>query len=186
MAEPFLGEIRIMPYGGSGGNYIPRGWALCSGQLLSIAQNSALYALLGTQYGGDGRTTFALPNLNGRVAVGAGQGAGLSRYTQGATAGVENVTLQLTEMPAHTHDLGNPLLPVNSAAAGVTSPAGAFFSKEPNSGAFGAGTGICPMAAGMLSGTTSLTGGSQPHENLMPYLVLNYYIATQGEFPQRQ
>lgn len=185
MSEPFLGEIRIMPYGGTG-TYIPNGWAQCNGQLLQIRSNTALYALLGTQYGGNGTTTFGLPNLNGRVAVGAGQGAGLSRYIQGGTAGAENVTLQLTEMPAHTHDLGNPLLPVNSANAGVNSPAGAFFSKEPNSGAFGAGTGNGPMAAGMLSGTTSPVGSGQPHENRMPYLVLNYYIATQGEFPQRQ
>ncbi|MDO7849599.1 tail fiber protein [Hymenobacter sp. M29] len=185
MSEPFLGEIRIMPFGGNT-NYVPRGWARCNGQLLPIAQNSALYALLGTQYGGDGRSTFAVPNLNGRVILGAGQGAGLSPYPQGTTVGVETVTLQLAEMPAHTHDLGNPLLPVNSAAAGVNSPAGAFFAKEPGSEAFGTGTGNGPMAAGLLSGTTSQAGGSQSHENRMPYLGLNYYIATQGEFPQRQ
>ena len=180
--DPFLGEIRIMPY-----SFAPRGWLPCQGQLMSIAQNTALFSLLGTQYGGDGRTTFALPDLRGRAVVGKGQGPGLSDYPQGIQIGTETVTLQSTQLPAHIHALGTVTVPVNNGAPGVTSPAGAFFAKVNGSSAFGAGTGNGPMAANMLTGTTSQVGGNTAHENRMPYLALGYCIATQGAvFPQRQ
>ncbi len=174
-----------MPYGG---NFVTRGWAACNGQLLNIAQNQALFALLGTRYGGNGQTTFAVPNLNGRAAIGQGQGAGLSNYTQGAATGTETVTLLPTQLPAHTHDLGAVTVPVSNAAAGANAPTGGVFAKVSGGNAFGAGTGNGPMAAGLLSGNAGAapSGGGTAHPNLMPYLVLNYFIATQGEFPQRQ
>jgi microcystin-dependent protein len=179
--DPFVGEIRIMPY-----SFITNGWAQCSGQLLAINRYTALFALLGTTYGGDGRTTFALPNLNGRAVVGAGQGPGLSSYPQGTVVGTETVTLNQTQLPAHTHAIGPLTVPVNSANATVVSPAGAVFAEVPGSSAFGGGTANGPMAAGLLSGTTDAIGSSTPHENRMPHLALSYVIALQGVFPQRQ
>ena len=183
--DPFLGELRIMPYGGPSANYIPNGWAPCNGQLLAISQNSALFALLGTMYGGNGQTTFALPDLRGRAVVGQGQGAGLSNYQQGNVVGTENVTLLTTQLPTHNHPLGTPTVAVSGAAATATSPAGGFFTTvSPET--FGSGTGNGPMAANMVNGPTSSIGGSQPHNNQMPYIGLAYYIATQGIFPARQ
>ncbi|MDO7851421.1 phage tail protein [Hymenobacter convexus] len=181
--DPFLGEIRIMPYGGG---YLPRGWARCDGSLLPINQNTALFSLLGTFYGGNGQTTFALPDLRGRAAVGMGQGPGLSSYQIGDRVGTESQSLLQTELPAHTHSLGTVALPVSSANASVASPAGAVFAKEPDSNAFGSGTANGTMAAGVLNGTTNSVGGAQTHENRMPFLVLDYFIATAGVFPARQ
>lgn len=178
--DQFLGEIRLLPF-----NFAPRDWALCQGQLLPIAQNTALFSLLGTQYGGNGVTTFALPDLRGRAAVGMGQGPGLSNYPVGTQAGTENVTLISTEIPAHTHTISNASVPVNAGAATATSPASNFFAKV-SPEAYGPGTANGPMAANLLNGPTAGAGGSQPHENRQPFLVLNYCIALQGEFPQRQ
>lgn len=164
MSEPFLGEIKIFSFG-----FAPKGWALCNGQLLPINQNQALFALLGTTYGGDGRTTFALPNLQGRVPFHMGGG-----FTQGQSSGEAAHTLTISEMPAHTH------LPVgNSNNASVASPAGNLWAGS-------SGGGYLPTANTTMNPASILpTGGSQPHDNMSPYLVLNFCIALQGIFPSR-
>ena len=170
MSAPFLGEIRPFPY-----NFAPRGWAFCSGQILPISQNTALFSLLGTQYGGNGQTNFALPDLRGRVAVAAG-----SNYVVGEQEGVETVTLTLSNMPSHSHvpqctnNLANQPSPTGNVwaadGAGITSEYG---PPDPNNQA--------PMAPQAIS----TVGGGQPHVNLMPYLAINYCIALQGIFPAR-
>ncbi|GAB3588208.1 tail fiber protein [Hymenobacter daeguensis] len=151
---------------------------------MSISQNAALFSLLGTQYGGDGRSTFGLPDLRGRAALGVGQGPGLSTYTQGEQTGTESVTLQGPEMPAHIHAVtgsvaassavGTATVPANGYLASAASPQ---YSENPGGGA--------AMADDLVSGQTNTVGSSQPHENRMPFLVLNYCIALQGVFPQR-
>ncbi|MFO0756522.1 MAG: tail fiber protein [Byssovorax sp.] len=162
MSQPFIGEVRAVSW-----NLVPRGWAFCNGQLLSIAQNQALFAILGTTYGGDGITTFALPNLKGRVPVGAGQNVAL-----GESAGVEQVTLITPQIPAHTHGL------MASTAAGSEDP----LDKGPaGAKAYGPAAGLAPMAPSTLSAT----GGSQPHDNMAPSLTISYIIALQGIFPSR-
>lgn len=181
--DPFVGEIRLMAI-----NFPPRGWLLCQGQLLAIQSNTALFALLGVQYGGDGRTTFGLPDLRGRTHVGAGQGAGLSQYPQGTITGTEGVTLQSTQMPAHTHTVNPTTMPVSSSVGSQASPVNTYFAQA-------AGTptpqqyGLDPggnMAADAITGNSGAIGGGQAHENRMPFLALEYCIATQGIFPQRQ
>ncbi len=174
MQDPWIGEIALVAF-----NFAPQGWALCNGQLLSIAQNTALFSLLGTTYGGDGITTFALPNLQSRVPLHFGQGPGLSSYPLGANGGVESVTLQTTQIPAHTHSF----TPQASTASGsAASPAGAFWA-ESGSGdkIYHAGKSNTHMAAQTLGNT----GGGQAHENRQPYLALNYIIALVGIFPSR-
>ena len=171
MAEPFLGEIRIVGFG-----FAPQGWALCNGQVLSIQQNTALFSLLGTQYGGDGVQTFALPNLQSRVPVHQGQGPGLTPYTIGEVTGAESVTLTQGQIPAHQHSVA----PVSSDQAQDTNrPGGAF----PTTGGIYASTqgGGAPMAPAV----SSPTGGSQPHSNIQPLLVVNFVIALEGIFPSR-
>ena len=165
MAEPFIGQIILFA-----GNFAPRGYALCAGQLLPIAQNTALFSILGTTYGGNGQTTFALPDLRGRVPLGQGQGPGLSSYSLGQSSGAETHTLNVTEMPQHAH------LPqaadgdqTTNRAAGSVPAKGGVYSTSPN--ASGAPTGAA--------------GGSQPHNNLQPHLALNYCIALEGIFPSR-
>jgi microcystin-dependent protein len=181
MSNPFVAEIRIFGF-----NFAPRGWAQCSGQLLSISQNTALFSLLGTNYGGDGRVTFGLPNLNGSVPIHVGgnqPGPGLSTYFLGQTGGEETVTLNTTEIPSHGHNL-------NAVAAGATtaSPAGGVFAT-PNwvsgttRGVSQAYTASAP--ATQLSNAILPNGGSLPHNNIMPSLTLIYCIALQGVFPQR-
>jgi len=166
MSEPFLSEIRLMSFG-----FPPKGWALCDGQLLPINQNQALFSLLGTTYGGDGRVNFALPNLQGRVPLHMGNG-----YTLGELTGEEDHTLNITEIPVHTH-------PANCTNAGGTlySPKGAIWAADPN--------GNIPYSAGdgssMSSRAIAPTGGSQPHENRSPFLVLSFCIALQGIFPSQ-
>jgi microcystin-dependent protein len=169
VSTPFLAEIRITSF-----NFAPKGWALCNGQTLPINQNQALFSLLGTTYGGDGRTTFALPNLQGRAAMHMGQG-----HIQGESAGEENHTLIQSEMPAHIHP----------ATADVKS--GNNTTDNPGN-AYPANTGGIPMyspgssnMAPMFPTMVSTIGGSQPHANQSPYLVLNYCIALQGIFPSR-
>jgi microcystin-dependent protein len=169
MSEPFLGEIRIFPY-----NFAPRGWAFCQGQILSIAQNTALFSLLGTTYGGNGQTTFALPDLRGRVAVSSGQGPGLSSYSLGEETGVESVTLISTEMPAHNH-----LVNAANSDATDSAPVGNVPAVIPSGGYTATPTGQ------MLAGMVSPSGGNQPHTNIQPVLVLNFCIALQGIFPSR-
>ncbi len=174
MSEPFIGEIRFFGF-----NFAPRGWAMCSGQTLSISQNTALFSLLGTMYGGNGQTTFALPDLRGRVAIHVGQGPGLQNYTQGEMSGEETHTLIATEMPAHTHSIT-----ASSAIGTQSSPAGAVIAgSDPSRGSahFAPDNPDSTLAAQ----TISAAGGSQPHNNLQPYLVGNYCIALEGIFPSR-
>ncbi len=171
--EPFVAEIMIFT-----GNFAPKGWAFCNGQLISIAQNTALFALLGTTYGGNGQTTFALPNLQDRAPLHAGQGPGLSSRDLGEVSGVAEVTLLPSELPAHTH----ALLGVNGPG-NATTPAGNVFAAD-------AAESITPFAPGPANATMGATavssvGGGQPHNNLPPYLALNYIIALQGVFPPR-
>jgi microcystin-dependent protein len=173
MANPYLGEIRIFTC-----NFAPVGWAMCNGQLLPIIQNQALFSLLGTQYGGDGQTTFALPNLQGRVGIHMGTLAGGGTYTIGQIAGEENHTLLASEMPAHGH-----LVKDNSNAANSDSPANTF----PASTAATGGNCYSNVTDGttMNPGMIAPAGGSLPHNNLQPYLVLNYCISLVGIFPSR-
>lgn len=170
--EPFIGEIMLVPY-----NFAPRGWAFCQGQIISIAQNTALFSLLGTTYGGNGQTTFALPDLRGRVALHVGQGQGLSPRDLGEMAGVESVVLAQSEIPAHTHGFR-----VSGAAATETVVSNNF--PAVSGGAVGNAYGTVPNGS-MPADTLSTVGGAQPHSNLQPYLTLNYIIALEGIFPSR-
>lgn len=164
MAEPFLSEIRIFSF-----NFAPKGWALCNGQLLPINQNQALFSLLGTTYGGDGRVNFALPNLQGRVPIHEGSG-----HTLGEAAGSSTVTLSIQQMPQHNH------LPNASSTDGaLAAPTNNFWGSNSERPYSADNANLVAMSA---TGTTSV-GGSQPHENKMPSLVLNFCIALQGIFP---
>ncbi|THD34764.1 MAG: phage tail protein [Sphingomonas sp.] len=183
MSEPFLGEIRIFPY-----NFAPRGWATCSGQILSIAQNTALFSLLGTTYGGNGQTTFALPDLRGRAPIGQGQGPGLSPYTLGQIGGTETTTLLTTNMPIHTH--AATLNATTTKATSQVAAAGSQLAKSVDAGGTAvpeiyvpSGTGGTQVALGGL--TVGTAGGSQPFSLLNPYLVLEPCIALEGIFPSR-
>lgn len=170
MSEPFIGEIRMF-----GGNFAPQGWALCDGQLLAISDNDALFALIGTTYGGDGETTFALPDLRGRLPVHMGQGSGLSNYVQGQTGGTETVTLTTSQLPLHTHPLSgsNTQATTRSPAnTGLNTAEAQVYSRT--------------LDAGNLSGDSiGPAGGSQPHENVMPFMCINFIIALFGIFPSR-
>jgi len=176
MSDPFIGEIRMFA-----GNFAPRGWALCNGQLLPISQNTALFSILGTTYGGNGQTTFGLPDLRGRVALHPGQGPGLSPYTLGEQGGSESVTLLTTNMPAHTHM-------VNASTTNATAPAptNGILASPLDSNA-GAGLGYVTTSPNTQMAPNSIapSGGSQPHENRQPYNCVNYIIALQGIFPSR-
>jgi microcystin-dependent protein len=174
MPEPFLSEIRIMSF-----NYAPRGWAFCNGQLLPISQNTALFSLLGTTYGGDGKSTFALPNLQGSVPLHRGQGPGLSARFLGESGGSETVTLLASEIPAHTHGL---LASPDPADLGSPSPARSLARSQPS--IYKQPAGAAPPQP-MAPEAVSPAGGSAPHNNLMPYLTLNICIALQGTFPPR-
>lgn len=175
MSNPFLAEIRIFT-----GNFAPKGWALCDGQLMSISQNTALFSLLGTTYGGNGTSNFALPNLQGCAPMQAGQGPGLSLRDLGETAGEQTVTLLQTEMPAHSHTAmgatgSTSASPVTNAwASGQKLGGGNFYAPS------GAQTNV-PMNPF----ATSIAGGSQPHNNMPPFLGLTFIIALQGVFPAR-
>jgi microcystin-dependent protein len=172
MSEPFLGEIRM-----GGWNFAPQGWALCNGQLLSISQNTALFSLLGTTYGGNGQTTFALPDLRGRVPVHFGQGPGLSNYDQGQVGGTESVTLTPNQMPVHNHHVNSYDNQGSSGTPTGNFPAadGTGFTADWND------TSSTQMAPGMLTNS----GGGQPHSNIQPFLTVNFVIALQGIFPSR-
>jgi microcystin-dependent protein len=173
MADNFVGEIRVFPF-----NFAPNGWALCNGQLLPISQNTALFSLLGTQFGGDGKSNFALPNLQGSIPVAQGQGPGLSNYEIGESGGTATVTLSVSAMPSHAHTL-----PVSPTAGRINTP-----STSAVLGATGRGTPnvYAGSATGNMAASSSgSAGGGQPHNNLMPYLVLNYCIALSGIYPAR-
>jgi len=177
MADQFLAEIRIFA-----GNFAPKGWAFCNGQILSISQNTALFSILGTTYGGDGKSNFALPNLQGSAPLHAGQGPGLTLRDLGEVGGVQEVTLLTSEIPAHTHGVAG-----NAGTGDLNTPVNNTWSK--------AHTGKTPInmysasAANnnvpMNSLTLSLAGGGVPHNNMPPFLVLNFIIALQGIFPSR-
>lgn len=173
MADPFVAEIRIFPF-----NFPPLGWAFCDGQLMPISQNTALFSLLGTTYGGDGRSTFALPNLQGNVPIHPGQGPGLSLYDLGETGGAEAVTLLESEIPTHSHAVMVNTNPSNLAAP---SPLRSFARAQPGFAYKNTNQNIVSFAP--QAATPS--GGSLPHNNLMPYLTLNFCIALQGVFPPR-
>lgn len=168
MSTPYIGEIRIF-----GGNFAPLGWALCDGQLLAIAQYDALFALIGTTYGGDGQTTFALPDLRGRAPLHMGQGPGLSNYVIGQAAGAEAATLTANQIPSHTH-----LAAAQTAAGTQTGPTNAIWAAS----TLNQFTPTPPTAA-MSQGAVGAAGGNQPHENRMPYLAINFIIALEGIFP---
>lgn len=178
MSSPFVAEIRIFPF-----NFAPKGWALCDGQLLPISQNTALFSLLGTYYGGDGKSNFALPNLQGACAMHTTQYAGNSPFGQffiGESGGEDSVTLLTSEMPAHTHT-AQADADANNAQA--VSPSGAVPVNASPTSTFSNST--TPQLGLMNPAMVSVAGGSQPHNNLMPYLVLNFCIAMQGIFPPR-
>lgn len=172
MASPYLGEIRIFAF-----SFAPIGWAQCDGQVLPISQYTALFSLLGTTYGGDGISTFALPDLRSRVGIHMGQGSGLSNYVIGQTAGEEAHTLALAEMPAHSHSVV-----ASSDPANTDNPQGAYPADTAAAG------GNCYSNAvntTMNPGMISPNGSSHPHNNIQPYLTLNYCIALSGIFPSR-
>ena len=170
MADPFVAEIRIFGF-----NFAPTGWALCNGQLLPISQNTALFSLVGTFYGGDGKSTFALPNLQGSFPIHQGQGPGLSDRVVGEASGSASVTLLESEMPAHTHALSG----VNTTAD-AQAPDNNALARSPVK-AFHAGTPDSSLSFNALG----ISGASFPHNNLPPYLVMNFCIAMQGVFPPR-
>lgn len=173
MSDSYLGEIRMFA-----GNFAPAGWVLCNGQLLSIADNDALFALLGTTYGGDGVNTFAVPDLQCRIPVHQGQGPGLSSYVLGQKAGVETVTLTQSTTPGHTH-LASA---ASSSSGAVPSPAGNVWSANANSGApqFAA-SGATPAVT--MAGAVSSVGSGTPHDNMAPTLAISFIMLTQGIFP---
>jgi microcystin-dependent protein len=178
--DPFLGQISLL-----GCNFAPQGWALCQGQLLSIAQNTALFSLLGVNFGGDGRTNFQLPDLRGRAPVGFGQGPGLSAYTIGQTGGGETISISSANYPAHSHTLSA------AASAATGNVPNDLFEAQGQTGGRG-GTDNLSAYSGSGTPTTLATaaltpaaGGGQPHNNRQPYLALNFCIALQGIFPAR-
>ncbi len=176
MATPFLGEMRYFSF-----NFAPNGWAMCNGQVLPISQNTALFSLLGTFYGGNGTTTFQLPDLRGRVGIGQGQGVGLSSYTIGQTGGEENHILTVNEMPAHTHNVACTSIINNSGT--VTAPQGNYWARENDGDA-----PYTPFASGlqpMHPTAVGNFGGSQAHPNIQPGLVVTCCIALTGIFPSR-
>lgn len=169
----FLGQLLLVPY-----SFAPAGFAFCNGQLMSISQNTALFSLLGTNYGGNGQTTFALPDLRGRIPVGQGQGPGLSIYDLGQIAGEESVPITQLEFPSHNHSLLGIPTPANVSQVAGAAPAG--------TGSLNLyGQGIAQLPANLHPMTLLPTGGSLPHENRMPFLTLNWIIALVGVFPAR-
>ncbi len=174
MADPFVAEVRVVGF-----NFAPKGWAFCDGQLLPISQNTALFSLLGTFYGGDGKSTFALPDIQGQVVLGPGQGPGLSDYALGQAGGTAAITLLQSEMPAHGHgaqgtiDDGQFQAPAADRALAVSNPGFAYQ------------TNTSQNLTQMNPQTLGLAGSSAPHNNLQPYLVLNFIIAMQGVYPPR-
>jgi microcystin-dependent protein len=178
MAESFLGEIKIVAF-----NFPPKGWATCDGQILPIAQNQALFSLLGTYYGGNGVNTFALPDLRGRAPIHQGQGPGLTNRSIGENGGSESVQLTVSQIPSHIHTVASANVPVVSSAGNMTTPSGNRPAKA------GDGESNYSSAASdgsiALGGNTDVTGGSQPHNNMPPFLTLNFVIALVGIFPSR-
>ncbi|WP_316828954.1 phage tail protein [Pedobacter miscanthi] len=181
--EPFIGEIKILGF-----NFAPRGYMTCAGQILSIAQNTALFSLLGTTYGGNGQTTFALPNLQGRAPIGQGQGPGLPNYTMGEAAGTTNVSILTSNMPAHVHTANSLQVKLKASSANADEPSADGNYLATGSNSIFSGNGATPnvfTGGTQISGTTDISGQGLPFSILNPYLVINYSIATQGIFPSR-
>ena len=175
MSDPFLAEIRIFPF-----NFAPTGWAFCQGQIMPISQNTALFALLGTTYGGDGKSTFALPDLQGSAPMQPGQGQGLSLRDLGEMSGVESITLLVSEIPFHNHTIATH----NLDAGGLQNPSPTVLlakSSQGNAYQTNTNTNLTQLAFQALTPA----GGGLPHNNMQPYLTLNFCIALQGIFPQR-
>ena len=170
MADPFIGEIRMF-----GGNFAPLGWAFCNGQLLAISQYDALFALIGTTYGGDGQTTFALPNLQGRIPIHMGTGGGLSPRTIGESSGTETVTLTVDQLPMHDHQFVG-----TTSAASVASPASALVATPTSVDLY---RPAAIPAANMAPGAIGTAGNSQPHDNIQPFQCITFIIALEGIFP---
>ncbi len=191
MPVPFIGEIKMF-----GGNFAPRGFALCDGQLIAIASNTALFSILGTTYGGDGRTSFGLPDLRGRLPMHAGSGPGLSPRSLGDKFGLEQNTLNLLTMPAHNHIINSSISPITTTVVGVSevgdsaSPQGAFLANSGGRDKEYRGMGMAVQmnpgaASSSISGTTTNTGNNQPINNMQPSQAINYIIALEGIFPSR-
>jgi microcystin-dependent protein len=185
--EGTMAEVRMF-----GGNFAPRSWGLCQGQLISINSNQALFSLLGTIYGGDGRTTFGLPDLRGRVPIGPGNGPGLSSYREGQKGGVENVILNHTEIPSHTHGSSHDLAATakcNTGEGDSESPEGNLPATAEEGAPYSTGSADGDMDTGAISLTGSVTvlntGGNLSHTNMQPWLALNYIVCMQGVFPSR-
>jgi microcystin-dependent protein len=180
--EPFIGEVKLLGF-----YFAPKGYMTCQGQILSIAQNTALFSLIGTTYGGNGQTTFALPDLQGRMPIGQGQGPGLPSYQMGEVGGMPTTTIISANMPPHVHTLNSARVQImaSTANAGEQSPDGTYpattgtaaYSDSPTANTFTGGT--------VVSGTTDVTGSGMPINIMNPYLCMNYSIAVQGIFPSR-
>ena len=175
MADPFVAEIRIFPF-----TFPPKGWAFCDGQLMPISQNTALFSLLGTVYGGDGKSTFALPNLQGSAAMHPGQGSGLSERFLGEIGGAESITLLVSEMPFHTHSL-QAFQTVEGDQLGPNANGQSLLAKSNNGALYNTGAQVT-----MAPQSLTPNGASLPHNNMQPYLTLHFCIAMQGVFPPRQ
>jgi microcystin-dependent protein len=181
MSSPFVAEITMFGF-----NFAPTGWAFCAGQLLPISQNTALFSLLGTMYGGDGKSTFALPNLQDQTAISLGQGPGLSLYDQGETTGTSTVTLLQTELPLHNHTFNaSTTAGTTATAAGNQLGFGTTGDKQNSWNANIYSPNPASATTGLSFQALSLTGSSLPHNNMQPYLTLNFCIAMQGVFPPR-
>jgi microcystin-dependent protein len=174
MANPFVAEIRIFPF-----NFAPTGWAFCNGQLLPLSQNTALFSLLGTTYGGDGKSNFALPNLQGSAPMHPGQGPGLSLHDLGETGGSDTVTLLESEIPSHSHSI----MTFTGQATSATPAPNVGLSRARGFNAYSTTTNA--SLTQLSDNTVAPAGGDQPHNNLMPYLTLNFCIALQGVYPPR-
>jgi microcystin-dependent protein len=172
--DPFVAEIRIFPF-----NFAPKGWAWCDGQLLPLSQNTALFSLLGTTYGGDGKSNFALPDLQGRAPMHPGQGPGLSLHDLGETGGSDTVSLLESEIPSHSHTVGAQTVPLSAVAV----PTGATFTRPASGNLFF--TPGSPTVVNMNDNALAPAGGDQPHNNLQPYLTFYFCIALQGVYPPR-
>jgi microcystin-dependent protein len=175
MSDPFVAEIRIFPF-----NFPPKGWAFCDGQLMPISQNTALFSLLGTVYGGDGKSTFALPNLQGSAPMQPGQGQGLSLRDLGEMSGVESITLLVSEIPLHTHQMRFHEVDLAELPVGASNR---VLANSANQNAYQSNTSANLVT--MAPQTLPPAGGGLPHNNMQPYLTLNFCIALQGVFPQR-
>ena len=174
MSEPFVGEIRMFA-----GNFAPRGWAFCDGQLLAVSQNDALFSLLGTIYGGDGRTTFGLPDMRGRIPIHAGSGPGLSARRLGSKGGAESVTLTTNELPSHTHSVR-----ASDATGTARTPVNNYFAEESGANVYHA----APLSSSVVNldaSSMTSTGGSRSHTNLMPAICVNFIVALFGIYPSR-